>query len=246
MADYYESRHTGQIIDDAVDRAKVGGAIDIALQNKAPAGYGLGELSGKKLTASDNIDNIRVSGIYTYSWNPSNQPSGLPAEAQYHDGLLIVIAGAQNAVEQKIIFVKGSPTANTGDNCTVHRLSLGTSAWQPWEWVNPPMNLGVEYRTTERYLGKPVYVRLHDFGALPNNTFKEDSSPASWSIDKAICAYGTTSDGITIPTQNYAGMITDGRRVSMYFMRTELTIATDANRTNTSATIFLKYTKTTD
>ena len=118
--------------------------------------------------------------------------------------------------------------------------------WYPWEYLNPPMELGVEYRTTERYLGKPVYVRLHDFGALPNSTFKEDSSPASWSIDKAICAYGTTSDGITIPTNNYAGMITDGRRISMYFMRTELTIATDANFTSTSATIFLKYTKTTD
>ena len=118
--------------------------------------------------------------------------------------------------------------------------------WYPWEYLNPPMALGVEYRTTERYLGKPVYVRLHDFGALPNGTFKEDSSPASWSIDKAICVYGTTSDGITIPTQNYAGQIVTGRHISMYFMRTEVTIATDGNGTNISATLFLKYTKTTD
>lgn len=29
--------------------------------------------------------------------------------------------------------------------------------WDEWEWVNPPMELGVEYRTTERYNGKPVY-----------------------------------------------------------------------------------------
>ena len=114
------------------------------------------------------------------------------------------------------------------------------------EWANPPMLLGVEYRTTERYLGKPVYVRLHDFGALPNNTVKEDHSPESWSIDKAICAYGTTSTGITIPTQNYAGPITTGRHISMYFMRTEVTIATDGNFTSVSATLFLKYTKTTD
>lgn len=32
------------------------------------------------------------------------------------------------------------------------------------EWVNPPMMLGVEYRTTERYLGEPVYVKAVDFG----------------------------------------------------------------------------------
>lgn len=38
------------------------------------------------------------------------------------------------------------------------------------EWINPPMQLGVEYRTTERYRGKPVYIRLEEIAALPNNT----------------------------------------------------------------------------
>ena len=42
--------------------------------------------------------------------------------------------------------------------------------WTPWEWKNPPMALGVEYRTTERYNGKPVYAKLISIGALPNNT----------------------------------------------------------------------------
>ncbi len=36
------------------------------------------------------------------------------------------------------------------------------------EWANPPMELGVEYRTTKRYNGKPVYTKLIDFGALSN------------------------------------------------------------------------------
>ena len=34
------------------------------------------------------------------------------------------------------------------------------------EWVNPPMILGIEYRTTERYLGKPVYTKLIEFPSL--------------------------------------------------------------------------------
>ena len=34
------------------------------------------------------------------------------------------------------------------------------------------MQLGVEYRTTERYLGKPVYVKVVNFGALPANNSK--------------------------------------------------------------------------
>lgn len=32
------------------------------------------------------------------------------------------------------------------------------------EWINPPLEVGVEYRTTERYLGKAVYARMYDCG----------------------------------------------------------------------------------
>ena len=46
--------------------------------------------------------------------------------------------------------------------------SSGT--WYPWEWVNTPMSLGVEYRTTERYQGKPVYVKLVDCGNVASGT----------------------------------------------------------------------------
>jgi hypothetical protein len=40
------------------------------------------------------------------------------------------------------------------------------------EWLNPPMAVGVEYRTTERYQGKSVYTKLVDFGNLPTNSTK--------------------------------------------------------------------------
>lgn len=43
------------------------------------------------------------------------------------------------------------------------------NAWRAPEWTNPPLALGVEYRTTERYLGKPVYVKTVDCGKMANN-----------------------------------------------------------------------------
>lgn len=46
------------------------------------------------------------------------------------------------------------------------------SSWTPWEYVNPPMEAGVEYRTTERYQGNTVFTKLVDFGPLPNTTTK--------------------------------------------------------------------------
>lgn len=43
------------------------------------------------------------------------------------------------------------------------------------EWLNPPMEAGADYRTAERWLGKAVYVRLVDLGALPNAAAKSVS-----------------------------------------------------------------------
>lgn len=43
------------------------------------------------------------------------------------------------------------------------RKQLNNGAWLPCEWENPPMQLDVEYRTTERYLGKVVYAQMKSF-----------------------------------------------------------------------------------
>ncbi len=39
----------------------------------------------------------------------------------------------------------------------------------PWECVNPPMEVGVEYCTTEKYLGKSVYKRVFELGNVPSS-----------------------------------------------------------------------------
>lgn len=44
------------------------------------------------------------------------------------------------------------------------RMLKDNGKWQPVEWINPPMELGTEYRTTERYLGKTVYIQLFILG----------------------------------------------------------------------------------
>ena len=45
----------------------------------------------------------------------------------------------------------------------------GGVTWEDMEYVNPPMVAGVEYRTTERWNGKPVYTKLIDFGLSANS-----------------------------------------------------------------------------
>lgn len=46
-------------------------------------------------------------------------------------------------------------------NATSSRICrIKNGVWQEWEYKSPPMNLGVVYRTTEYYLGCPVYTQL--------------------------------------------------------------------------------------
>lgn len=143
--------------------------------NAAPGGFGLGG-AAKMLTAADNVDNIRASGWYTWSWDPTKQPAGLPDEAKYHTGLMRVDSANPATYDnvQTIYIIYSPPTSNPGDQCVIQRMGLtAPDVWNPWEWVNPPMILGTEYRTTERYLGRPVYVQLVDLGACPSSGYKD-------------------------------------------------------------------------
>lgn len=56
------------------------------------------------------------------------------------------------------------------------------------EWLNPPVNLGVEYCTTERYNNKPVYQIVYYAAALPNNSIM--TIEARCSYDKIIAIDG--------------------------------------------------------
>ena len=70
------------------------------------------------------------------------------------------------------------------------------------EWVNPPMILGVEYRTTERYLGKPVYVMVVDCGVAP-------SKSETWiKINKEISRF-ISIDAVSYASDTYQTTIPD-------------------------------------
>ena len=181
MAEQYNSNFTGPEID-----AILGGAVRYDLAQSlttaqqtqargniaaAPGGYGLGG-NAKNLTADDNIDDCKTTGWYMWDWNPANQPAGLPNAAKYHVGLMRVEAATVGSGDacQTIYFPKSTGTDNTGDQCTIQRMGVISGAWNPFEWINPPLALGVEYRTTERYLGKPVYTTIVNFGAISAGT----------------------------------------------------------------------------
>ena len=103
----------------------------------------------------------------------------------------------------------------------------------PIEWVNPPMAVGIEYRTTERFQGKPVYVKTINMGNLPCNSVKQVNFQNRNVVDKIVSVTGQcTSDsgvGISMPyhtgsdpnleTVIYIGAATIGTTQIVTFLR---------------------------
>lgn len=48
----------------------------------------------------------------------------------------------------------------TGSGVTIIRKAMSGGVWLPVEWDKPPLLENVEYRTTERWKGKPVYTKV--------------------------------------------------------------------------------------
>lgn len=120
----------------------------------APAGYGLGTDWGYGVT---DANKALLNGVYVCA-DPANCTNFPTHEAQQY-GPLVVFRRAQN-ISQTVYF----------RNRKVCRFSEDDGAtWTPWEWENPPMKIGVEYRTTERWNGQPVYTKLVNGGAISSS-----------------------------------------------------------------------------
>lgn len=118
----------------------------------APAGYGLGD----DAQLVDSANNITKTGFYATDVGTPNT----------WDWSIFHIGSRDRAVQYGY-------SLNDQTSPLAVRQKVG-GVWGEWEWVNPPVAPGVEYRTTERYMGKPVYTKLINIGKLTNNAEKSD------------------------------------------------------------------------
>ena len=126
--------------------------------------------------------------------------------------------------------------------------SSSPAVWMPFEWEHPPMRTGIEYRTTERYDGKPVFVMAVNGGAFPDNSSKiiEVQIPDTSGQVKMLDCYGVLDNGTQIPglfgesvfdASNYLGLFTQNGNG-------KFTISVGSGRTvGLNFTLFLKYWK---
>ena len=185
----------------------------------APAGYGLGETVPQTKGLSE-MNNSTPSGWYF-----------VPAENAYNG--VRGIAHVSNSGNNLCII-------NFWDVNDSHVRRKMVDGWGEFEWDNPPMVPGVEYRTTERWNGKAVYAKLVNCGAV---TTSGNCDTGITGLDKMVSSefvngniispYGTSDSG------------------SYFFAYTNGYIVWWKAGTNTASyadTVYalLKYTKTTD
>lgn len=174
----YKSKHTGPKIDEAVERAN---------------GYGLGSGNGKSIS---NCNDAVQSGWYVTNGNTTNGPVNPANSAALNYLTLLVSSGAERI--RQIAFVA---TQNYYTVATRYSSDSGSS-WSEWEWVNPPMVAGVEYRTTEGFEGKPVYCQLVYFtGIVDGGTFTVDVP----NVDIVLRFFGSRS-GVPLPFISEKGL----------------------------------------
>ena len=154
-------------------------ALEGLYTGKAPAGFGYGD----PLTFYINEDNTFeavLKQIY------ATMEDGSAKQIQFYDKL--------GLYDNKFI---GTLWRYTGEHGVLDAVSYsGLSArkrfhhsqWHPWEWRNPPMIAGVEYRTTERYNGEVVYCK-HISHTSTESYGGYGETPVSVSIPHGISGY---------------------------------------------------------
>ena len=193
--------------------------------------YGLGEVIGPY--CSDFCD-LKYNGWY-YMNNADNAP--VFGGVDFRWGTALVVASRTHIQIEYWAHQEGAP-------CNQHfrRMYYVDYGWLPWEVINPNMALGAEYRTVERHNKRPVYVKLIDCGALPNNATKQVAIEEE-NIDKILRCEACMEAGFLIPFYNQD---TGGHVEVSRADRSGIYLTTDYNFSGYKAYATIAYTKTTD
>lgn len=208
----------------------------------APDGFGLGANGYPNpytVVTGATIDALNESGLFWY--RDADTPIYPDGNNSGTVGNLLHINGdTNNTLASHQIFYPYLPYGGVALNISCMRMKTDGGNWQPWEWVNPPLKLGEEYRTTERYLGKPVYVKLVDFGTLPNT----DTKSVTWAAPDVVLA--VLSVDATLNHGDPLGMGASLTGGEIAATKTTLYVKTSGNYSDNTAVFILKYTKVTD
>ena len=204
----------------------------------APDGFGLGG-SATLLTSADNLDTLMKNGWFQY--NSNNPPKGTLPTALSPYASLIHVSVAGITCVQEAYDVTNSVFHGTVLRRTVYGLGAGAKIY-PWEWVNPPLSTDVEYRTTERFCGRPVYYKIVDCGQIADNKQVEHGIV---NMRECISSQGLRG-GWPMPSISNNNLSDPWSYYVADVNRTKIILACGTSAAGGNCHVMLKYIKTTD
>ena len=222
--------------------------VAAALSNKAPAGYGFGDAIQEIATTSaeESYETYCAKVDAVLDEMPGKTAKlvrAYPPAVYGKAGTTVSLLYKSDANYAVLSNIGSADTDLCGWRMIkLKKSSSDPSAWQPFEWEHPPMQLGVEYRTVERYNGKPIHIKAVSLGLLENNTSKSvehgisdfESCVECSGFSGPINLVGSGGVDSIYATTSRVGIDTNGSFSS----------AATSSKLNTVAII--KYTKTTD
>ena len=225
--------------------------VAAALSNKAPAGYGFGDAIQEIATTSaeESYETYCAKVDAVLDAMPDKTAKlvrAYPPAVYGNAGTTISLLYKGDANYAVLSNIGSADAGLCGWRMFKLRYPSSSSpaVWMPFEWEHPPMKIGVEYRTSERYNGKPVYTKLVDCGAGPSNTRKTVSANTQ-NVETPISCTGNFGSG-TIPYEWFAGDVSGAQAITCTFNGQAIEIAATADYSGWTVFVIVEYTKTTD
>ncbi len=178
------------------------------------AGYGLGGY-GKNITISDIAD---LDGITANGWYGIDIPDWIADTADFgginvHTATMRVDAYGGNVCRQTLYPIGNYATSIVRLKYISWDL---TAKWSPWYVENPPMDPEVEYRTTERWQGSPVYVKCIKFPVGSDALTWDNVISSSYTVVGADFLYNNTPAPYYRGSDLYACPVFDGATLNFW------------------------------
>ena len=169
--------------------------LEMALSQKSQIGYGFGgETIGLQSASTIQDLNAQINSLLTTMKKQSAKEICVVDPSMHGRGHCYGTLHKTDDAYASVLL------SNYAADIMIGKKTNG--AWV-WEWVNPPMVPGVEYRTTERWNGSPVYCKVVDCGEIPSGSAVAIYTNKGVPIGSPIKWSGLTADGISLPYMPY-------------------------------------------
>ena len=177
-------------VDDHVAATNNPHGVTIEQIGAAPAGYGLGV---KTTETVNNLNTCVNNGWYSTGQATANVPTGFEYSS-------VFVKTRIDRITQELTTLRDN---GVGLGTLLIRTSTDNGVTWTEEWVNPPMKLGVEYRTTERCDGKPVYRKLVVY--THSGKFGDSEANTDYTIPHGISDWARSVRCVTTINNDVAG-----------------------------------------